>query len=108
MRDLSFLLRPVFAANDDWAMARGEESLRLELERRHTRRAGQRALILRRQRRRCRWGRWWWGCWRHANAAAVSRAFDRLTIASTYTRMPRAPLPARLVHGLHRSEERRV
>jgi len=45
MRDLSFLLRPVFAANDDWAMARGEESLRLELERRHTRRAGQRALI---------------------------------------------------------------
>jgi len=31
---LSFLLRPVFAANHRWAMARGEESLRLELARR--------------------------------------------------------------------------
>ncbi len=34
LRYLSFLLRPVFAANHDWAMARGEESLRLELARR--------------------------------------------------------------------------
>jgi hypothetical protein len=31
---LSWLLRPVFAANHDWAMARGEESLALELRRR--------------------------------------------------------------------------
>src|SRR5204863_3670122 len=34
LRRLSFLLRPVFAANHRWAMARGEESLRLELARR--------------------------------------------------------------------------
>ena len=32
---LSFLLRPLFSANHQWAMARGEESLRLELARRH-------------------------------------------------------------------------
>jgi hypothetical protein len=31
---LSFLFKPIFAANHRWAMARGEESLRLELERR--------------------------------------------------------------------------
>lgn len=36
LRRLSFLLRPVFAANHRWAMARGEESLRLELARRAT------------------------------------------------------------------------
>jgi hypothetical protein len=34
LRRLSFLLRPIFAANHHWAMARGEESLRLELARR--------------------------------------------------------------------------
>jgi hypothetical protein len=34
LRNLSFLLRPVFEANHRWAMARGEESLRLELARR--------------------------------------------------------------------------
>jgi hypothetical protein len=34
LRHLSFLLRPIFAANHRWAMARGEESLRLELARR--------------------------------------------------------------------------
>ena len=33
LRALSFLLKPVFAANHRWAMARGEESLTLELER---------------------------------------------------------------------------
>jgi hypothetical protein len=32
---LSFLLKPIFAANHRWAMARGEESLKLELARRH-------------------------------------------------------------------------
>jgi hypothetical protein len=34
LRNLSFLLKPVFAANHRWAMAQGEESLRLELARR--------------------------------------------------------------------------
>lgn len=34
LRRLSWLLRPAFAANHRWAMARGEESLRLELRRR--------------------------------------------------------------------------
>ena len=34
LRDLSFLLKPLFEANHRWAMARGEESLRLELARR--------------------------------------------------------------------------
>jgi hypothetical protein len=34
LRYLSFLLRPIFAANHRWAMARGEDSLRLELARR--------------------------------------------------------------------------
>lgn len=34
---LSFLLKPVFAANHRWAMARGEESLELELARRRAR-----------------------------------------------------------------------
>ncbi len=39
------MMKPIFAANHRWAMAKGDERLRLELERRHTRRAGQRALI---------------------------------------------------------------
>jgi Polyketide cyclase / dehydrase and lipid transport len=34
---LSFLLKPVFAANHRWAMARGLESLKLELARLHAR-----------------------------------------------------------------------
>jgi hypothetical protein len=34
LRDLSFLLKPVFEVNHRWAMARGEESLKLELDRR--------------------------------------------------------------------------
>jgi hypothetical protein len=34
LRNLSFLLRPVFAANHRWAMTQGEESLKLELARR--------------------------------------------------------------------------
>jgi hypothetical protein len=34
LKNLSFLLKPAFEANHRWAMARGEESLRLELERR--------------------------------------------------------------------------
>ena len=35
LRRLSFLLKPVFSANHRWAMAKGEESIRLELARRH-------------------------------------------------------------------------
>lgn len=34
LRRLGWLFKPVFAANHHWAMARGEESLRLELRRR--------------------------------------------------------------------------
>jgi hypothetical protein len=40
LRSLSFLLRPIFEANHRWAMARGEESLRLELARRAAAAAG--------------------------------------------------------------------
>jgi hypothetical protein len=36
LRYLSFLLKPVFAANHRWAMARGEESLRREIARRRS------------------------------------------------------------------------
>ena len=35
LKRLSFLVKPVFAANHRWAMARGEKSLGLELARRH-------------------------------------------------------------------------
>ena len=34
LKNLSFLLKPVFEANHRWAMAQGEESLKLELARR--------------------------------------------------------------------------
>lgn len=34
IRTFSFLLKPIFAANHRWTMARGEESLKLELARR--------------------------------------------------------------------------
>lgn len=36
---LSFLLKPIFSANHRWAMAKGEESLKLELARRHAKTA---------------------------------------------------------------------
>lgn len=45
LRRLSFLLKPVFAANHRWAMATGEESLRLELARRHAATPQERARI---------------------------------------------------------------
>jgi hypothetical protein len=35
LRRLSPVMKPIFGANHRWAMARGEESLRLELARRH-------------------------------------------------------------------------
>ena len=40
LRRLSWLLRPAFSANHHWAMARGEESLQLELQRRRALAAG--------------------------------------------------------------------
>jgi hypothetical protein len=45
MRDLSFILKPIFSANHHWAMARGEESLKLELARRQAGSESERALI---------------------------------------------------------------
>jgi hypothetical protein len=45
LRRLSFLLRPVFSANHRWAMARGEESLRLELRRRRAATDAERATV---------------------------------------------------------------
>lgn len=45
LRSLSFIFKPIFAANHRWAMAKGEESLRLELARRRARTAEERALI---------------------------------------------------------------
>ena len=41
----SALLRPLFEANHRWAMARGEESLKLELARRHARTPEERAAV---------------------------------------------------------------
>ncbi|MGA9768534.1 MAG: polyketide cyclase [Blastocatellia bacterium] len=37
LKAFSFLLKPIFSANHRWAMAKGEESLRLELARRRAR-----------------------------------------------------------------------
>jgi hypothetical protein len=45
LRDLSFIMKPIFAANHQWAMEKGEESLLLELARRRATTAEGRALI---------------------------------------------------------------
>jgi hypothetical protein len=45
LRSLSFLLKPIFAANHQWAMDKGLESLRLELARRHAPTAEERMRI---------------------------------------------------------------
>jgi hypothetical protein len=45
LKRLSFVLRPIFEANHRWAMAKGEESLRLELLRRRATTPEGRALI---------------------------------------------------------------
>lgn len=45
LRKLSWLLKPAFSANHHWAMARGEESLRLELRRRRARDSAGAALV---------------------------------------------------------------
>jgi hypothetical protein len=45
LRSLSFVLKPIFAANHHWAMEKGEESLRLELARRQAATPEERARI---------------------------------------------------------------
>ena len=45
LRDFSFIMKPIFGANHRWAMARGEESLKLELARRHATSEAERALV---------------------------------------------------------------
>jgi hypothetical protein len=45
LRRLSFLMKPLFSANHRWAMARGEESLALELRRRRAASDAERASI---------------------------------------------------------------
>jgi hypothetical protein len=45
LRNLSFIMKPLFEANHRWAMAKGGESLRLELARRHAATPEERALV---------------------------------------------------------------
>jgi hypothetical protein len=45
LRALTWLLRPIFTANHNWAMRMGEQSLRLELARRRAVTAEQRSRI---------------------------------------------------------------
>ena len=45
LKYLSFLMKPLFSANHEWAMARGLESLQLELQRRHANTAHEREQI---------------------------------------------------------------
>lgn len=45
LKNLSFLLKPIFSFNHRWAMARGEESLKLELLRRRAKSDGERNRI---------------------------------------------------------------
>ncbi len=45
LRTLSFLMKPIFSANHQWAMKKGEESLKLELQRRHAKTDGERTAV---------------------------------------------------------------
>lgn len=45
LRRLSWLMKPIFAANHRWAMAQGERSLKLEIDRRRAQTVEQRELI---------------------------------------------------------------
>ena len=45
LRHLSFIMKPIFSANHHWAMEKGEESLKLELQRRHTKTDGERTAM---------------------------------------------------------------
>jgi hypothetical protein len=41
----TLVMRPIFSANHRWAMARGEESLKLELQRRHAKTEAERQAV---------------------------------------------------------------
>lgn len=45
LRRLSFLLKPIFSANHRWAMAKGEQSLKLELARRRAKTPDEKARV---------------------------------------------------------------
>lgn len=45
LKNFSFIMKPIFSANHHWAMARGEESLAIELARRHAKSQADLALI---------------------------------------------------------------
>src|SRR5262249_14157213 len=45
LKTFSFIMKPIFSANHHWAMRKGEESVKLELMRRHARTAEERARI---------------------------------------------------------------
>jgi hypothetical protein len=45
LKTFSFIMKPIFSRNHEWAMARGLESLELELRRRHAKTAEERARI---------------------------------------------------------------
>jgi hypothetical protein len=45
LKNFSFIMKPLFGANHRWAMRKGEESLKLELQRRHAASPEQRAQI---------------------------------------------------------------
>ncbi len=45
LRKFSFMMKPIFAANHRWAMKKGQESLQLELRRRHAKSDAERALL---------------------------------------------------------------
>jgi hypothetical protein len=45
LRYLSFLMKPIFSANHLWAMKKGEESLKLELQRRHAKTDAERTAV---------------------------------------------------------------
>ena len=64
LRALTWLLRPIFTANHKWAMRKGEESLKLELARRHVANVAFADDLLKRSRRSSGGnGRpWRWNC----------------------------------------------
>lgn len=45
LRYFSFMMKPIFSANHHWAMAKGEESLKLEIARRHATSRAEAALV---------------------------------------------------------------
>ncbi len=45
LRNFSFIMKPLFSANHHWAMSKGEESLKLELQRLHAKTPEERAQV---------------------------------------------------------------